>query len=249
MNIKSIIKFAITTTLILSSRLVLAIAPIITQDQEQVYGSQLMTQQEKTEIQSKMRAAKTSAEKEQIRKDNHLRMQERAKEQGVILSTRKPNRGSGRKLGLASTGLRVNEFDQRQVLPLNQAQQAHVLSEMRSLLAGTQAIIAALAADDMKAVAQHARPLGIGMKKKPENKLHGVLPEAFMMLGKSVHNDFDSIADDAESVKSSKHTLLQLSEMLKTCQVCHESYRIEISNKLGMKQRHGFGLGSMKGQK
>ncbi len=155
-------------------------------------------------------------------------------------------------MGLVSTTSSGNEFDQRQALPLNQKQQAHVLTEMRSLLAGTQAIIAALATDDMEAVAKHARPLGMGMKKKPENKLQNVLPKAFMMLGKSVHRDFDSIADDAELLKDSKHTLLQLSETLKTCQGCHESYRIEVSNaseadyKQGMGPGLGDGSGSIK---
>jgi hypothetical protein len=132
--------------------------------------------------------------------------------------------------GSVNTDASINEFDQRQMLPLNQAQQAHVLKEMRSLLAGTQAIVAALADDDMEAVATQARLLGMGMKKKPENKLHGILPKAFMMQGKALHSAFDNIADDAESVKDPKHTLRQLSETLSLCQGCHEMYRIEANN-------------------
>jgi len=156
-------------------------------------------------------------------------------------------------LGLASTISNANEYDQRQALPLTQAQQAHVLTEMRSLLAGIQGIVSSLVTDDMEGVAKHARPLGMAMKENPENKLHGVLPKAFMMQGKSVHMAFDSIADDAERIKDSKHTLKQVSETLQKCQGCHESYRIEISdasspiNKPGM--GHGDGSGYMKRDK
>ena len=141
-------------------------------------------------------------------------------------------------LGLISVNAVANEFDQRQTIMLNEAQQAHVLTEMRSLLGGTQAILAALAADDMQAVAQHARPLGMSMTQKPENKLHAVLPEAFMMLGMSVHRDFDKIADDAEVVKDPKHTLRQLSETLSRCQGCHENYRIDVSTTNVMEGQH-----------
>ena len=56
-----------------------------TQPQEQVYGSQLMTPQERRTHRSKMRAAKTAEEREQIRKEQHERMKERAKERGVTL--------------------------------------------------------------------------------------------------------------------------------------------------------------------
>jgi cytochrome c556 len=156
-------------------------------------------------------------------------------------------------LGLVSTVSSANEYDQRQTLALNQAQQAHVLTEMRSLLSGMQAIVSALVTDDMESVVKHARPLGMAMKDNPENKLHGVLPKAFMMQGKSVHMAFDKIADDAERLKDPKHTLKQISDTLQTCQGCHESYRIEVSdasssvNKQGM--GHGDGSGHIKNQK
>lgn len=118
--------------------------------------------------------------------------------------------------------------DARQVIALTAAQRAHVLGEMRALLSGTQAILAALAADDMAAVAREAEALGMQMGHKAENHLHDVLPPAFMQLGMAVHQDFDRIAADAESRKDVKNSLQQLSATLNTCAVCHEAYRIQL---------------------
>lgn len=65
------------------------------QNQEQVYGSQLMTRQERIEHRTKMRAAKTAAEREQIRNEHHERMKERARERGVALPEAPPVGGVG----------------------------------------------------------------------------------------------------------------------------------------------------------
>ena len=66
-----------------------------TQDQEQVYGSQLMTQQERTAYRAKMRAAKTQEERERVRAEHHEQMKVRAKERGVTLPDEPPARGGG----------------------------------------------------------------------------------------------------------------------------------------------------------
>lgn len=71
-----------------------------TQKQEQVYGSQMMTRQERAEYRARMRAAKTAGEREQIRKEHHERMKERAKERGMTLPDEPPARGGG----MGSTG-------------------------------------------------------------------------------------------------------------------------------------------------
>jgi len=66
-----------------------------TQSQEQIYGSQLMTEQERAEYQAKMRAAKTPEEQEQIRKQHHEQMEARAKERGMKLPDEPPMKGGG----------------------------------------------------------------------------------------------------------------------------------------------------------
>lgn len=69
------------------------------QDQERIYGSQLMTQQERNEYRARMRAAKTAEEREQIRNEHHEQMKIRAKERGVTLPDTPPAAGGGMRQG------------------------------------------------------------------------------------------------------------------------------------------------------
>ena len=127
---------------------------------------------------------------------------------------------------LLATVAMADEADNRQVLELSLPQRNYILGEMRSLLAGTQDILAALAKDDMAAAAEHAKALGFGMKHKAENPLHEILPKAFMQLGMSMHQDFDLIAEDAGHLKNAQHTLQQLSATMAKCNACHATYQI-----------------------
>lgn len=67
-----------------------------TQQQETIYGSQLMTQKERRDYRLKIRQAKTVQEREQIRAEHHKQMQERAKERGVTLPDVPPAQGMHR---------------------------------------------------------------------------------------------------------------------------------------------------------
>jgi hypothetical protein len=73
--------------------------PVQKQAQEQVYGSQLMTAQERTEYQAKMRAAKSAEDREKIRAQHHKAMQVRAKEKGLTLPDEPPSGGMGGGMG------------------------------------------------------------------------------------------------------------------------------------------------------
>jgi len=64
-------------------------------DQGQVYGSQLMTPQERTEYRARLRAAETAQARERIRREHHEQMKERAKAQGITLPDEPPPRGGG----------------------------------------------------------------------------------------------------------------------------------------------------------
>ena len=63
--------------------------------EETIYGSQLMTAQERTDYRNKMRAAKTQEERDKLRQEHHDAMQARAKAQGKSLPAEPPPRGSG----------------------------------------------------------------------------------------------------------------------------------------------------------
>ena len=60
-----------------------------------IYGSQLMTNQERAEHRNNLSAAKTAEEREQVRLEHHEQMKLRAKERGVELPNTPPAQGAG----------------------------------------------------------------------------------------------------------------------------------------------------------
>lgn len=67
-------------------------------DPAPIFGSQLMTEQERLEYRNTLRNATTNAEREQIRLQHHERMLLRAREKGVVLPE-EPQAGSGMRPG------------------------------------------------------------------------------------------------------------------------------------------------------
>ncbi len=92
---------ALSAVLSLSTGIALAVDQTPTQEQTQtqgqVYGSQIMTRQERIEYRARMRTAKTDRERAQIRKEHHEQMKERARERGVTLPDVPP--ASGGRMG------------------------------------------------------------------------------------------------------------------------------------------------------
>lgn len=81
------------------------------QDQERIYGSQLMTPQERDEYRARLQAAKTAEERDRIRKEHHELMKKRAQERGVTLpdeprdwNDRGPGHGMGQGMGPGGGG-------------------------------------------------------------------------------------------------------------------------------------------------
>ena len=68
-------------------------APAFAADDAPIYGSQLMTQQERQEFRTRMRNAASAEEREQIRNEHHEQMRKRAAEMGVELPEQPPARG------------------------------------------------------------------------------------------------------------------------------------------------------------
>jgi hypothetical protein len=79
----------------------LAVAcPAGAQSQQPIYGSQLMTQQERLEYRQRIRGAKTQAERQRIRSEHHAQMQERARQKGITLPGMGPGQGMGQGRGM-----------------------------------------------------------------------------------------------------------------------------------------------------
>ncbi|MGD9949034.1 MAG: hypothetical protein AB7U29_11210 [Desulfobulbus sp.] len=73
--------------------------------EQQVYGSQLMTQDERVAYHRQMRDAKTAQERDELRKEHHQRMQERAAVRGLTLPDEPPGRGGGMSMGNGGGGM------------------------------------------------------------------------------------------------------------------------------------------------
>lgn len=76
----------------------LANMPVAAQSEEQVFGRELMTQQELQQHRETMRNLNTDAERAQYRQLHHERMMERARERGVELRNGM-GQGSGQGMG------------------------------------------------------------------------------------------------------------------------------------------------------
>ena len=86
-------------TLLAACFITIAGAALGADNGETVFGSQLMTQQERNEHRLKMQSAKTAEERETVRSQHHQQMLERARQQGVTLPETPPDRGTGRGMG------------------------------------------------------------------------------------------------------------------------------------------------------
>ena len=117
--------------------------------------------------------------------------------------------------------------DARQEIVLSADEKAAVLMEMRQFLTGIQSITSALAKDDVKAVAPIASSLGMQAAHDMPAALRSKMPLEFRQKGMAVHQAFDQVAMDAESLGDVKHTLGQMGSLLQTCVACHGQFRIE----------------------
>ncbi len=82
----------------------------------------------------------------------------------------------------------------------------------------------------METVTREARTLGTSMSHHMPAELKQALPQGFRKMGHAVHNDFDQIALDAESLGDRQHTLSQLGDTLSRCVSCHSMYQIHVIN-------------------
>lgn len=117
--------------------------------------------------------------------------------------------------------------DGRTAIALEPGERDFVLREMRGFVAGLQQLTAALARDDMKAAASAARNMGLHAAHGAPLAMVAKLPLQFKTLGFGVHREFDTLADDAERLGDTKHTLGQLAGTLEKCVACHDAYQFK----------------------
>ncbi len=87
------LKSNLVKALCFTSLLALPISSAMAMEQEPIYGSQLMTQQELQLHRQQMQTAKTPEARARIRQENHQRMRLRAKEKGIDLPENPPKEG------------------------------------------------------------------------------------------------------------------------------------------------------------
>lgn len=128
----------------------------------------------------------------------------------------------------------VNE-DTRIPVMLRPSERTRVLNDMRQYLSGLQQMFSALAEDDMAKVAATARALGSINIYQAHLMFPTQSAVRFRELSALVHENFESIAEDAEKFKdsqdaiNSKDILGRLSQTMKKCVACHESYLLSES--------------------
>lgn len=115
--------------------------------------------------------------------------------------------------------------DGRTAIVLEPGERDFILREMRGFLVGLQRMDEALSRGDMQEVAKASRTLGTPKTHDVPVAIMGKLPLQFKRLAFGVHGDFDSIAAEAERGAKPERTLGQLSDVLRKCTACHESYR------------------------
>jgi hypothetical protein len=116
--------------------------------------------------------------------------------------------------------------DGRTAVLLEPAERQAVLGEMRLLLETTQAIVEALADDDLEAVEKAARPVGSAAIATVDFSLRAKLPLEFKELGFGTHYAFDDIADMAKDGKPAKAIQKKMAETMNNCLACHAAFQL-----------------------
>ncbi len=71
----------------------ITLAPAILAEEKEIYGREMMTQEERFEYQKRMRIAESEEAREKIRAEHHDRMKQRAAERGLKMPDSPPRAG------------------------------------------------------------------------------------------------------------------------------------------------------------
>ena len=120
-------------------------------------------------------------------------------------------------------------IDPRIAIPLSPTHAAELRTEMRGQLMNVQGLIAALAADDWKTVAELADAQAPGRHRHgggpPGFRAH--LPPTWFDLARPMHQGYAGIAEEARGERRKDVALERLSSTMVQCASCHAMHRIE----------------------
>lgn len=125
--------------------------------------------------------------------------------------------------------LPASSADNRTIIWLEEGEKTLLMKEMRQFLAASQKILAASLNDDMETIKKTARRVGIQQMRATPVSLREKLPKHFMALGPKVHQGFEDIAYEAETMGDSAMILERLANLQQTCISCHATYQIKLS--------------------
>ena len=115
--------------------------------------------------------------------------------------------------------------DGRLAVQLSKDERNALLLEMRTWLQNSQAMLAAVSAQDFATVANIAKASGMAAEADVPGALFRKIPVEMKKLGFDTRQKFDEIAIDAEKLKDSQHTIKQISTAMNNCIACHATYR------------------------
>ena len=117
--------------------------------------------------------------------------------------------------------------DGRKPVPMTARMAAHHKQEMRDHLRAVEEITAALAKDDLDAVAASAARIGWSEQQAAMCKHMGAGAPGFADLGEHFHRTADGIADAARR-RDRAATVAALDATLRTCVGCHDAFREQV---------------------
>jgi hypothetical protein len=118
--------------------------------------------------------------------------------------------------------------DFRKAIVLTEEERNLVLKEMRTFLDTLHMATVALGKEDVTAIAEPARKVGMAASGEVPVALRNKLPKEFKMLAMSTHKSFDLMALDAQELEDTQHSLTQLGSLMGNCTSCHALFKFEI---------------------
>lgn len=119
--------------------------------------------------------------------------------------------------------------DGRTAIMLEAGERDFVLGEMRLFLETVQGVVAAIAEDDMAAVASLSTAVGMASTGGESAALIGKLPLEFKTLGLATHALFDDLATEATDMGNADIVTAELGVLMENCTSCHAGYRFDVA--------------------